>query len=129
MKSTYKKLPRFKKLEILFEVVALITFVLTWVYFKSEVRMVIKIQYEELPREVPIEFDVNGKVVRKESKEFLYAFPGIETMAYILLSVLQFVPHRFRYKRLNHEGTVNHLRFGTHKMFTEQPGFYFFTRN
>jgi hypothetical protein len=81
--------------------------VLTWVYFKIEVFDPFHKKYDGLPQKVPIEFDIKGKVVRTQNKEFLYAFPGIGTIAYILFTILSFVPHRFRYVTIVNEGIDN----------------------
>ncbi|KAM3140874.1 hypothetical protein pb186bvf_007101 [Paramecium bursaria] len=89
MVSNIKKLPRFKKLEIVFEMIALVILIVTWTYFNKI--------FNDLPQQVPTDFDFGGEVQRKADKNFLYALPVFDTIVYILITILQFVPHKLKY--------------------------------
>ena len=47
--------------------------------------------------EVPIAFDENGKALTYESKSFLFAFPGLHTVIYLIFSILGRYPQIIKY--------------------------------
>ena len=49
MVSNIKKLPRFKKLEIVFEMIALVILIVTWTYFNKIVFNIINTKFNDLP--------------------------------------------------------------------------------
>lgn len=54
-------------------------------------------EFATLPNQVPTEFNYEGEVVRYADKNILLVLPGVETLIYIMITVLQLVPHRFNY--------------------------------
>ena len=84
----------------------MIVLIITWIYFKQNVIYFFNFEtyeyinikkYEQQSNEVAIQFDSNGKPTNYIDKEYLYAFPGMETAIYIILTILEFVPHKFKY--------------------------------
>ncbi|CAD8104711.1 unnamed protein product [Paramecium sonneborni] len=89
IQHSLKNLPRFKKVEIVGEIFALLVLILCWAFFHQS--------FVYLNEKVPTEFDYYGNAVRYADKNILYALPAVMTISYIILTILQFVPHRFNY--------------------------------
>ncbi|CAD8193681.1 unnamed protein product [Paramecium pentaurelia] len=89
IQNSLKNLPRFKKMEIVGEIFALLVLILCWAFFHQS--------FVYLNEKVPTEFDYNGNAVRYADKNILFALPAVMTISYIIFTILQFVPHRFNY--------------------------------
>ncbi|CAK93357.1 unnamed protein product (macronuclear) [Paramecium tetraurelia] len=97
IQNSLKNLPRFKKIEIIGEIFALLVLILCWAFFHQSVFAIQLFQFVYLNEKVPTEFDYNGNAVRYADKNILFALPAVMTISYIIFTILQFVPHRFNY--------------------------------
>jgi len=71
------------------EIFSFLLFIFSWIYFTYS--------YDEIYPEVPIAFDQYGKAITYGSKSFLFAFPGIHTLIYLILSILGRYPQIIKY--------------------------------
>ncbi|MFO0415115.1 MAG: DUF1648 domain-containing protein [Bacteroidota bacterium] len=82
------KLP-FTAFDSILEIFAFVLLVFSWGY--------IFYKLPDLPAQIPVHFDLTGKVDRIGSKTDLYWIPVIASVLYIGLSVLNLFPHKFNY--------------------------------
>jgi uncharacterized membrane protein len=76
-------------LDILFEVLAFITFAYLW--------YLVLTNYSGLPEQIAMHFDSAGKVDDYGSKTFIFVLPAIATALYSVLSIMNKFPHTFNY--------------------------------
>jgi len=55
------------------------------------------ISYFDLPAEIPVHYNFQGRADSMGPRETIFLLPGIITLVYILLTVLGRYPHRFNY--------------------------------
>ena len=53
--------------------------------------------YSTLPDKIPTHYNINNIPDAFDSKVYIFAIPGIATLLYILLSVVNRFPHKFNY--------------------------------
>lgn len=71
-------------------------------------------RYSSLPQQIPIHFDLEGKPDNHGSKLSLFLFPGIITLVYALLTVLNRHPHVYNYmQRITAENAAEYYTSAT----------------
>lgn len=83
------QVPKLNFIEILFEVISIILLLISWIYFLVE--------YGGLPDRVPIQFTLEGQPEKYGEKNLLFAFPGVHTLLYCLLTIMSCYPNKFKY--------------------------------
>ena len=53
--------------------------------------------FPKLPETIPSHFNVSGQPDNYESKSFFWILPGIGLFVYILLTLINLIPHKFNY--------------------------------
>lgn len=70
-------------------VLSLILLILHWSF--------VSVHYQELPSDIPIHFDATGEADSYGSRAMLWLLPAINTLLFVLLTVLSRYPHRLNY--------------------------------
>ncbi|MBS1731690.1 MAG: DUF1648 domain-containing protein [Bacteroidetes bacterium] len=94
------------RLDRLLELLAAGLLLFTWLYCLY--------RYSSLPQVIPIHFDLEGKPDNYGSKLSLFLFPGIITLVYVLLTVLNRHPHVYNYmQRITAENAAEYYTSAT----------------
>ena len=72
--------PDLQDIEKIGEIFNFLVFIFSWIYFTYS--------YDLINPEVPIAYDEDGNALTYESKSFLFAFPGLHTVIYLIFLIL-----------------------------------------